>query len=150
MSSIHLKNTGEIFGLLSNRMSRLLRLRFRKELKKLKLELNEKHFGVLLDLWTRDGVKQQELAVTSIKDKAAITRSLDELERMKVIVRVSDEKDRRNKLIYLTISGKELRNELVPLINSITNRALDGISSEEYRVFLRVLKKMYLNLRNRC
>lgn len=135
---------------MSSRMGRLLRLRFKKELKNLELDIHDRHFSVLLDLWGRDGVRQQDLAVTTIKDKAAITRSLDELEKMKMIIRVSDQKDRRNKLIYLTFSGKELRDRLVPLVNSITRLALDGINSEEYQIFLKVLRKMYFNLRQKC
>nr|MBS0038233.1 MarR family transcriptional regulator [Saprospiraceae bacterium] len=150
MKSVSLQNPSEAFSLLSGRMGRLLRLKFKKELQKLNLTLHDRHFGVLLDLWSKDGLKQQDLAIATIKDKATITRSLDELEKMKIIFRVSDQMDRRNNLIYLTITGKRLREILLPLINTITHLALDGISSEEYKVFIKVLKKMYFNLKNPC
>jgi MarR family transcriptional regulator, organic hydroperoxide resistance regulator len=150
MKSMSLQNPSEAFSLLSGRMGRLLRLKFKKELKKLNLNLHDRHFGVLLDLWSNDGLKQHDLALASIKDKATITRSLDELEKMKIIFRVNDEEDRRNKIIYLTYTGKKLREILLPLIHTITHLALEGISSEEYKVFLKVLRKMYFNLRNPC
>ena len=130
---------------LTNRVGRLLANRIRQEVEE-DLEVIMPHMGVLVDLWVKDGVRQQELAVSVIKDKGTIARSLDVLERENVVVRVPDEQDRRNKRIYLTHRGRALRCRLMPHAGVALAQATGGLSDEAIDTCREVLVRMYHNL----
>lgn len=111
-----------------------------------KYELQPHHMGILVDLWTRDGVRQQDLASTSIRDKANIARALNALEQQNILVRTPDPKDKRIKRIFLTHKGRELKEKLLPMAYSAMENAVEDIDREEIEVCKNVLKKMYQNL----
>lgn len=102
--------------------------------------------GVMVDLWMKDGVRQQDLAVATIKDKGTIARALAQLEQHNLLVRVPDENDKRNKRIYLTHKGKALKQELIPHAKAATEDACVGIPEEDLTTCKRVLVQMYHNL----
>lgn len=107
------------------------------------------HIGVLVDLWREDGVRQQDLAVSIIKDKGTIARALDSMERQNLVVRVTDPNDKRNKRIYLTHKGKAVRHELFPHAEAVINKASEDISEEEMAICQKVLAKVYQNLNHK-
>ncbi len=102
--------------------------------------------GVLVDLWTEDGVRQQDLAISTIKNKASITRALDILEAHNIALRIPDPADKRTKRIYLTHKGKQLKHDLMPLADQAVAEAVQGLSREDVNTCKRVLHKMYENL----
>jgi DNA-binding MarR family transcriptional regulator len=60
---------------------------------------------VMSCLWRQDGINQQEIAGITLRDKSSMTYLLDNLVKRKLVHRVEDENDRRNKLIYLQRKG---------------------------------------------
>ncbi len=102
--------------------------------------------GVLVDLWTRDGIRQQDLAVSTIKDKASITRALDVLEKHNIALRIPDPNDKRTKRIYLTHKGRQLKYDLMPLADQAVAEAVQGIPEKEVATCKRVLHRMYENM----
>ena len=133
-------------GFLTNRVGRLLGKSIRKRIQDPEEETTFQHIGILVDLWMQDGLRQQELAVSVIKDKATIARKLDQLERQNYVVRIPDEKDKRNKLIYLTHKGKALKEQLTPYMENALADATKDIDDEEIRICKSVLNRMYNNL----
>jgi len=131
---------------LTNRVGRLLDKRARQEATADEVKKLLPHIGVLVDIWMNDGIRQQDLAVSVIKDKGTIARSLDILEQENLLVRVSSEQDKRKKRIYLTHRGKELRCLLMPLEKQVLSEATRGISPEEEQICRSVLMRMYHNL----
>jgi DNA-binding MarR family transcriptional regulator len=133
---------------LTNRVGRLLSNEVRKRLEQEEdvQDLQPHHISILVDLWLQDGVRQQDLAVSTIKDKATITRILDFLERQNLVVRVTDRVDKRNKRIYLTYEGKKMKHQLVPHAESVVHEAGKGISEEELNICRKVLVRVYNNL----
>jgi DNA-binding MarR family transcriptional regulator len=133
---------------LTNRVGRLLSNEVRKKLEEEEgpQALQPTHIGVLVDLWAQDGVRQQDLAVSTIKDKGTITRTLNFLEQENLVVRVTDRSDKRNKRIYLTHKGKELEHQLLPYTQRAMVGATSGISQEELCICKDVLVKLYKNL----
>ncbi|MEL6925948.1 MAG: MarR family transcriptional regulator, partial [Bacteroidota bacterium] len=101
---------------------------------------------VLFMLWVEDGRNQAELAEWSFKDKTTITRGLQSLEKLNLVVRITDEKDKRNKLIFLTHKGRELKNKVMPLAAATMEDAIQDISKEELNICRKVLGKIYNNL----
>lgn len=128
---------------LTNRVGRLLANEIRKRTALDELGLSAQHMGILVDLWMKEGVRQQDLAVSNIKDKGTIARALQSLEAANIVVRVPDQEDKRNKLIYLTHRGKSLRDQLMPEAMQTVKEATAGISEQELATCQRVLWHIY-------
>jgi DNA-binding MarR family transcriptional regulator len=131
---------------LTIRVGKLLVNRFKEDDRMESHDFHPHHMGILVDLWTRDGVRQQDLAISSIKDKSSITRSLNVLEKQNILVRIPDPKDKRTKRIFLTHKGKQLQEELEPMARAAIQQAISGIDPEQVDICKRVLKSMYENL----
>jgi len=108
--------------------------------------LNGDQWPILLHLWQKDGRNQQELACAIFRDKATVARTMHVLERENLVVRVTDENDKRNKKIYLTHKGKELESKVMPMAFKLKQKALEGIDSKEIDVCNKVLEMIYENL----
>ena len=104
--------------------------------------------GILADLWRKDGVRQQDLVVSIIKDKANIARALTFLERSNIVVRVTDPKDKRNKRIYLTHKGKALKEQLLPQAIAIQEEIASQIDQKEFNTCMKVLEQIHDLLTN--
>ena len=104
------------------------------------------HMGLLADLMTRDGMRQQDLAISTIKDKGTVARALKQLETAGFVLREVDPEDRRQKRIYLT----EKARQLWAYVHSHADKAIccaqKDISPEELAVCTSVLNKIYHNL----
>src|SRR5258708_5820649 len=98
-------------------------------------------------LWKQDGINQQELADFTLRDKSSMTYLLDNLVKRKMVKRVEDENDRRNKLIYLTKDGLDLKEQLDPWLAEVYELASDKIDINNLKNSILVLNKMIGNLK---
>jgi len=127
---------------LTNRLGRLLANEARKRTDMEAHGLMPHHMGILADLWKKDGVRQQDLVVSIIKDKATIARALVMLEEANIVVRVPDEHDKRNKRIYLTHRGKALKQKLLPRALELEEEIAQQLDEKEYQTCLKVLEQI--------
>lgn len=102
---------------------------------------------IMACLWRKDGINQQEIADITIKDKSSITHLINQLVKRSLVSRVEDERDRRNRLIYLTKTGRQLQKKLYPWVMEIYKQAAKGIRAEEIGISLQLVEKMNQNLR---
>jgi DNA-binding MarR family transcriptional regulator len=56
-----------------------------------------------------------------------------------------DKADRRSIRIFLTKKARRLKPRLLPKVAAINETALKGVSSEDRKIFLDVLRKIYDN-----
>jgi DNA-binding MarR family transcriptional regulator len=91
-------------------------------------------------------VNQQQLAALTVKDKSSITHLVGKLEKELLVSRVGDERDRRNKLVYLTPAGRQLRKKLYPWVLEVYAQAVAGISGEEIESCLQLIRKITDNV----
>ncbi len=131
---------------LTNRVGRLLANNVSCRLASDLTELPGTHIGVLADLWEHDGLRQQDLAISQIKDKATIARAVSAMERQNLVVRIPDENDRRNKRIFLTYQGREMKAMLLPIANCVVGEATTGIDEQDLKTCTRVLAQIYQQL----
>ena len=108
--------------------------------------LNGDQMPILLHLWYKDGQNQQEIADTVFRDKATVARNIQYLERENLVLRIPDEKDKRNKKIYLTHKGKELESKVMPMASQLKEKALEGIDPKDIDICNKVLEMIYNNL----
>lgn len=110
------QSTAEIALVLSrlfNEMKYYLRQNMQEKLKDHKPGISLELLEVIAFLWDKDGINQQELAHKAIKDKSSMTYLIHNLVKRNLVIRVEDENDRRNKLIFLTAKGKLLQKNCI-------------------------------------
>jgi len=102
---------------------------------------------VMSVLWKNDGINQQELADQTLKDKSSMTYLIDNLVKRKLVQRMEDDNDRRNKLIYLTEEAKVLQKEICPWVSEVYGIATVDLNAADLQDSLSVFNKMIENLK---
>lgn len=97
---------------------------------------------VMVCLWKKDGINQQELADLTLRDKSSMTYVLDNLVKRKMVTRVEDANDRRNKLVYLTKEGTNLKEQLNPWVAEGYAIAAEGLAGKDLQNGVTMLNKM--------
>jgi len=137
-----------IFAILNGKVSAAINRKLYRNFRQNGLEISPEQWTVLLFLWEKDGVTQQELCNATFKDKPSMTRLIDNMEKQHLVVRISDKKDRRTNLIHLTRSGRELEESARKITHQTLKEALEGISLEELRISQDVLRKIFYNIKD--
>lgn len=105
-------------------------------------DITFEQWTILAVLNNQPGLIQSEIASITSKDRTNITRILDVLQKKNYIIRETSKKDRRSIAIRLSKNGQTLVNELLPYIEELNDSFREGISEEEFEIFLRVLDKI--------
>ena len=137
---------GELYSFITGMASTALARRLQKNFRLAGIEITIEQWSVLYHLWKEDGLSQQELCLRSFRDKPSITRLVDNLEKLKLVKRVSSKEDRRINLVFLSKAAKNLQEQTLSLANQTLNEALEAVSKEEIEVCKTVLQKVYDNL----
>ena len=105
-------------------------------------ELSMEYFILLNILHDKDNLIQNDLASLMHKDKSAILRQIDTLEKKKLVVRIPDAEDRRKKIIMLTKDGMKTVEKLRKIEADMFNSLLKDVSETDLKIFESVLDKM--------
>ncbi len=137
-----------IFAILNGKVSAAINRKLYRNFRQNGLEITPEQWTVLIFLWEKDGVTQQELCNATFKDKPSMTRLIDNMERQHLVVRISDKKDRRTNLIHLTKDGKELEERARVIANqTLKKHCKASPSKSSVSVGQEVLKKDYFSTR---
>ncbi|WP_421385172.1 MarR family winged helix-turn-helix transcriptional regulator [Bacillus salacetis] len=101
---------------------------------------------VMMLLWEKDGMTQNQLAEKLGKDKTNIARMASSLEKKGFIKRMSCQNDRRSLELYLTDTGKELGCKVLPIAEEFNKIVCKDISPEELAELERLLLKINSNV----
>lgn len=137
----------EFFSFLSGKASTAISRRLQRNLKEVKLNITAEQWSILYYLWMEEGLTQQELANFTFRDKPSITRLINNLERMGLVIRVNDKQDRRSNLIYLTKEGRKLKDIGMKQASLTIRESIEGISDEELKAAQQILEKVFQNLK---
>jgi len=122
----------------------LMKNKLHRKLKE--FEITAEQWSVLRILHMKEGYNQKELAERCLKDRAALTRILDILEKKELIERKTSPTDRREYLIYITDKGHKLYDEILPIMLKNTEENMVKFSNEEVEKLQYLLKKLISNL----
>ena len=111
------------------------------------IDLTFEMLQVLACLWETDGRNQQEIANATVKDKASMTYLIDNLTTRNMVYRQEDTRDRRNKLIFLTPTANDLRQQIQPWVAEMYEAASIDISADKIQELVTVLWKIRDNMR---
>jgi DNA-binding MarR family transcriptional regulator len=137
-----------IFAILNGKVSAAINRKLYRNFRLNGLEMTPEQWTVMIYLWEKDGVAQQELCNATFKDKPSMTRLIDNMERQHLVVRISDKKDRRNNLIHLTKTGKDIEPQARIVVSKTLKEALQGIEVKDLQISQDVLKKIFLNIKD--
>ncbi|MDD4419464.1 MAG: MarR family transcriptional regulator [Bacteroides graminisolvens] len=137
-----------IFAILNGKVSAAIDRKLYRNFRLNGLEMTPEQWTVMIYLWEKDGVTQQELCNATFKDKPSMTRLIDNMERQHLVVRISDKKDRRNNLIHLTKTGKDVEPQARIVVSKTLKEALQGIEVKDLQISQDVLKKIFLNIKD--
>jgi DNA-binding MarR family transcriptional regulator len=138
-------NTNIIFlcGELSHMVHRSLTASFEGK----KINVTVEQFAVLALLFYNNGINQQEISERLNRNKTTIARVISNMERSKLIVRVTDKADARGKLIYLTAKGKEIQRQGIELSGALYLKAIKGIKNNALKEGVDLLNSILQNLK---
>jgi DNA-binding MarR family transcriptional regulator len=138
---------GELYSFITGKASTAIARRLQKNFKQSGVEITIEQWSVLYHLWKQDGLNQQELCNATFRDKPSITRLVDNLEKLKLVRRISSKEDRRRNLIFLTDTARKLQEQSMELANQTLNEALEGVDPENIELCKAVLQRVYDNLK---
>jgi len=90
-------------------------------------------------------VTQQDMANHTCKDKSAVLRTIDILEKQDLVKRSQVAGDRRKNTISPTEKCNQLFNEIFELEEKIFSGLTQGISNEDYDTAIKVLRQIQQN-----
>ena len=139
-------NPDDSLATLLNKTTRALSTRLQSIFTHAGFDVTSEQWMILILLWGEDGRSPYQIADIIGKDRAAVTRLIDGLEKRNLVVRVNDKKDRRQKQVYLTPQGRAMEENLIPLGLSNIKHAQDGVNNKDLAVCKDVLRKIFNNL----
>lgn len=96
-----------------------------------------------------DGSNQKEIARACFLEAGSLTTILNKMEEKGLIERRMLNGNRRSFHIFMTEEGKRKQQMVDKAFKEIEQKALSGISEEEYERFLTIYKRIYSNLQEK-
>lgn len=143
-------NLDDSLGYLVSRTARAMSLQINQHFLQAGFNVTGEQWAVLVQILDDDGLNQQEIACKVGKDKASITRLVDGLEKRNLVVRISDKNDRRNKLIYLTKEGKNVKIQLTKIAEDLLDDMQQNIDKTDLDNCKQVLQQVFKNCVTVC
>lgn len=102
---------------------------------------------ILLKVLFHDGpLPQNDLAFLTDRDKTSLTRLLSTMEKKNLLARITSPEDKRVNLVHLTKHGEKILNETTPILLEVIMQMQEGISVEDQKVVIGVMKRIQDNI----
>ncbi len=131
----------ELYIFLVERAFRNVRRYSNSEFAKFGHDISVEQWIVLKQVSEAPGTTQRQVAVSTNKDPASVTRVLDQLQKRHFIERVSGS-DRRSFRVMLTKEGEALVADILPKAIKIREKGLEGFTPEEEKAFVAFLLRV--------
>ncbi|MGB5547130.1 MAG: MarR family winged helix-turn-helix transcriptional regulator [Polyangiales bacterium] len=133
------------FGWLVNMLGNRMDAQMREKLAVLGLDLPS--FATLMTLFEGEGVTQTELSAAVGVQSYATTRTLDRMEKQKLVERRASPRSRRSYQIYLTTKGKALRGDLIAIVATVNKEILQHLELGQRKQLVTWLQQIELATR---
>lgn len=94
------------------------------------LDIKPPHLDILLNLYRREGISQQELARKLLVGRSNMSMLLPQLEKRGLIVRRGDGRDKRVLRLFLTPQGKEITERAMEIQTALIDTVMKSASEE--------------------
>ncbi|WP_223170196.1 MarR family winged helix-turn-helix transcriptional regulator [Maribacter aquimaris] len=92
-----------------------------------------------------DGLNQNELAYLTNRDKSSLARLLSNMEKKRFIARKQNKEDKRINRVFLTDEGRAVFIKAKMAIKELIRAMEEGITEEEKKQLIKLLKKVQVN-----
>lgn len=110
-------------------------------------DITPEQWAILCCLWEREGITPKELSDLTCKDKPNTNRILEKLIIKGLVVRKPHPVDRRAFQIFLTDTGRGLREHLIPKAQALIEKATIGIEEHKVTELKNMLNQIYDNIK---
>ena len=145
--NIQKSQTAREFVHLTFELRDLLRQFLQKKFRENNINLTYEMHQIMACLWKTDGLRQQDLADKTLKDKASLTCLVDNLSKRNLVDRYEDPNDRRSKLIFLTAEGKELGKKVEPWMAELFSVVSKNIKTTPLQQSMDMVQHMIGNVK---
>lgn len=136
----------ESLGYLTSNASRAVLKRINQELLRKDFPITSDQFLVLVHLWDQGAQPQYALVEKLFKDKTQIARLVASLESLRLVTRLTGERDARQRIVFLTEKGSEMMAKIATLVQDILALAQRGIEESDLIICKKVLRRFHANL----
>lgn len=112
----------------------------------------KKHFGVSYDQWliieqvmNKQGISQIEIANSTGKDRASISRIIKNLQQKGLLTKIHNEANKRANKVYLTPDGLELSDRIISVYKEVYQSQFLGIYEREMNFLKDILVRINQN-----
>lgn len=131
-----------VVGRMLGRMGKV----FKRELNEAQIDITLEQLGLLHAISENEqDVVQQDMADIMNKDKSAILRLIDSLEKKGLVVRSIDPQDRRKNLLFVTEQGMAVLVKIGGVAAQINPKFVENISQADLDTFFAVAEKIKQN-----
>lgn len=110
------------------------------------INLSKEQWLVLKKLTDKDGQIQNDLAFITDRSKTSLTRLINTMEKKGLVYRVSSEKDKRIKHIFLTELGMSNYQDSLPILKIIDAELQKNISKQDIENTIKILNQVQRNI----
>lgn len=110
-------------------------------------------FGITLQMWRalaaltdRDGQTVGDLSGHTSIEISTLSRTLDALQRLKLLDRRRAEGDGRVVSLHLTPAGRAMTRRIIPIAERYERVAVSGLSTRDVATLKRLLRTLYTNM----
>lgn len=103
---------------------------------------------IIISLYHKDGQSLKELTACRNVKASTTTTMVARMEKLGLVKKISDEKDRRKTRVYLTDKGREKYNSIMKVNNELDKICFEGFSDEQKLLTKMLLKKIIENINN--
>jgi DNA-binding MarR family transcriptional regulator len=94
------------------------------------LEIKPPHLDIMLNLYRREGISQQELARKLLVGRSNMSMLLPQMEKRGLILRRGDGKDKRVLRLFLTEHGKEIAEQAMDIQTQLIDFVMEGATED--------------------
>lgn len=134
----------ESLGFLSWKVARLFTNDLAARFAEAGIKITVEQWRALIPLYKMEGLNQGKLCEMLSQEKTGVSRLVAALERRGLLIRKSDKKDRRVKLLYITEAGRELLELSMDIVNANRESLVRHVSPEDLDICKRVLWQIIL------
>ncbi|GAB5465748.1 MAG: multidrug efflux transporter EmrAB transcriptional repressor EmrR [Candidatus Kapaibacteriales bacterium] len=119
-----------------------------RKLLKRGIEMNIDEWIALVHIHDFEKQNQNQLVKATNRNKTAVTRLVNDLEKKGWVERLEDDNDRRNNHIILTEEGKSIFKTAISYAEDTVSDTTKDISDQDYNTWKTVTEKMIYNAKS--
>ncbi|MDI3481825.1 MAG: hypothetical protein PWQ97_1480 [Tepidanaerobacteraceae bacterium] len=121
---------------------------FAQKLKEYSLPLEVGHIPSLIQVCLYPGITQDGISENAGLDKGTVAHTVKQLEDTCLVIRQTDEKDRRINHIFPTPKGLEISKIVFKIIKELHEILYQGFEPSEIEIAISLLERMKNNMKN--